>query len=218
MEMRKMKIEQLLYDVITYNEFEHMYVNGYQFNGVAVDFNGTVYPIRSPRDTRPGIYLFGNGYFQVIDPLPEYAENYSSKNIIDFSETKSLRDVINAQKRLNEEERSILTSINNVTIPQITDNDEPAMAALKEAIIAKHIDIDSYAYKFGEANFPNDRRLLKKDSISLKKLIAFCNALGIKATLSLRDAYTDVPNPMGENKEIIYDLNFSDRDTDTGEE
>ena len=86
------------------------------------------------------------------------------------------------------------------------------MVALKEAIIAKHIDLDSYDYRFGQSNFPNDKRLLKKDSISLKKLVAYCNALDITATLTLKDANSDVPNPMG--KEITYDLNNTITDGD----
>ena len=92
------------------------------------------------------------------------------------------------------------------------------MVALKEAIIAKHIDLDSYDYRFGESNFPNDKRLLKKESISLKKLIAYCNALDINAILTLTDLSPDIPNPMGHD--IVYSLNHDlEHETETeGEE
>ena len=218
--MRKMKIRDALYDVITYEEFcrnRALYMQ-YPDSIAVMPGNGFVYPVRNPlSDIRPGLYCFGLGMDWFRDPTSRYEiVEYSQANIIDFSEARTLRDVIATQDRLNREERSILTTINSLTVPTIGDTDEPAMVALKEAIVAKHIDLDSYDYRFGQSNFPNDKRLLKKDTISLKKLVAYCNALDIRATLTLSDAYDDVANPMG--REISYSLNYSDRETRTDEE
>ena len=207
--MRKMKIRDALYDVVTYDEFcrnRPLYMR-YPDSVAVMGGDGFVYPIRNPAsDFRPGMYPMGYGMDWFKQPMSKYEmQDYSQSNVIDFSESKNFRDVIANQERLNREERSILTTINSLTVPTIQDSDEPAMVALKEAIIAKHIDLDSYDYRFGQSNFPNDKRLLKKDSISLKKLVAYCNALDITATLTLKDANPDIPNPMG--KEITYDLN-----------
>lgn len=214
--MRKMKIRDALYDVITYDEFcrnRPLYMR-YPDSVAVMGGDGFVYPIRNPSsDFRPGMYPMGLGMDWFKPPMSKYEmQDYSQSNIIDFSESKNFRDVIANQERLNREERSILTTINSLTVPTIQDSDEPAMVALKEAIIAKHIDLDSYDYRFGQSNFPNDKRLLKKDSISLKKLVAYCNALDITATLTLKDANSDVPNPIG--KEITYDLNNTITDGD----
>ena len=214
--MRKMKIRDALYDVVTYDEFcrnRPLYMR-YPDSVAVMGGDGFVYPIRNPAsDFRPGIYPMGYGMDWFKQPMSKYEmQDYSQSNVIDFSESKNFRDVIANQERLNREERSILTTINSLTVPTIQDSDEPAMVALKEAIIAKHIDLDSYDYRFGQSNFPNDKRLLKKDSISLKKLVAYCNALDITATLTLKDANPDVPNPMG--KEITYDLNNTITDGD----
>ena len=207
--MMKMKIRDNMYDVITYPEFCRNR-EGYMRYSASVAILGDdcyVYPIRNPAsDNRPGLYPLGLGFDWFRTPTSTYEmQEYNKANIIDFSEARTFKDVIAMQDRLNQEERSILTTINQLTVPTINDRDEPAMVALKEAIIAKHIDLDSYDYRFGESNYPNDKRLLKKDSISLKKLIAYCNALDINATLILSDLNPDVPNPMG--KEIIYSLN-----------
>ena len=216
--MRKMKIRDALYDVITYEEFcrnRPLYMR-YPDSVAIMPGDGFVYPIRNPAsDIRPGMYCLGLGMDWFKPPMNKYeVQDYSQTNIIDFSEAKNFRDVIANQERLNREERSILTTINSLTVPTIQDSDEPAMVALKEAIIAKHIDLDSYDYRFGQSNFPNDKRLLKKDSISLKKLVAYCNALDIKATLTLKDVNPDVPNPMG--KEITCDLNSTAMDGEDG--
>ena len=216
--MRKMKIRDALYDVITYEEFcrnRPLYMR-YPDSVAIMPGDGFVYPIRNPAsDIRPGMYCLGLGMDWFKPPMNKYEiQDYSQTNIIDFSEAKNFRDVIANQERLNREERSILTTINSLTVPTIQDSDEPAMVALKEAIIAKHIDLDSYDYRFGQSNFPNDKRLLKKDSISLKKLVAYCNALDIKATLTLKDVNPDVPNPMG--KEITCDLNSTAMDGEDG--
>ena len=70
------------------------------------------------------------------------------------------------------------------------------MIAFKQAIIDKHIDLDKYEQRFG-VNYNNDKRLLKKDSITFGKLRDMCNALDIKATIEFRDANPNVPNPIG---------------------
>ena len=93
-------------------------------------------------------------------------------------------------------------NVDNVTTPSISPNDAPAMSGLKEAITLKHCDIDKYSDRFG-SNFANEKRLLKDSEISLKKLIIYGNAMDIKMTLTMEDASSDVPNPMGEKVTVV---------------
>lgn len=204
--IRKAKICDALYDVISYEELianKEIYMN--YVGRVAVDHNdGLIYPLRNPTDIRPGCYIMG-GVIIFKPPYGSEAAFYSAANVINFSQARNYREIIEAQDKLNKAERSILTTIENVTIPEIGENDTPAMKALKQAIINKHIDLDKYDYRFGVENYPNDKRLLKRNSITLPKLMTYANALDIAVTMTLEDKSPDVPNPMGNP--IVVELN-----------
>ena len=58
------------------------------------------------------------------------------------------------------------------------------------------------------ANFNNDKRLIKKNSITFGKLRNICNALDIRATLTLEDKTGDIPNPMGTRIEVCLTDGF----------
>lgn len=62
------------------------------------------------------------------------------------------------------------------------------------------------------ANFNNDKRLIKKNSITFGKLRNICNALDIRATLTLEDRADDVPNPMGTRIDICLTDGFDQED------
>lgn len=193
MSLRKAKIKDNIYDVISYEEY---YENPELYESYGAILEGdTIYPIRKKTDTRPGFYPTG-----VLDifkkPEGEEAQEYSADNIIDFNNATNLRDIIDSRQKLMNEERSILTTIDNEFQPIIADTDTPEMKALKQAIIDKHIDLDKYEQRFGP-NYNNDKRLLKKGSITFGKLRSICNALDIKATITIEDANEDVPNPIG---------------------
>jgi hypothetical protein len=210
----KAKICDTLYDVISYDELvanKDVYL-GY-IGRVAVDPNdGIIYPLRNPTDIRPGCYVMG-GIIILKPPYGADAAFYNSSNVINFSQAKNYKEIIEAQDKLNKAERSILTTIDSVTLPEIGDNDTPAMKALKQAIINKHIDLDKYDYRFGAENYPNDKRLLKRNSITLPKLMTYANALDIAVTLTLEDKSGDVPNPMGGP--IVAQLNGKNESYDS---
>lgn len=196
----KIRIGNTLYDVVSYAEFvanKDVYL-GYIGSVAVARGDGLIYPLRHPHDPRPGCFVQG----PIVTFRPPYGNDtamYSEVNQINFSNAKSYGDVIRAQEELNRSERAILTSIDNVTVPEISTNDTPAMKALKQAIIAKHIDLDKYDYRFGADNYPNDKRLLRRDSITLPKLKAYADALDIDITMILADKSPDVPNPMGKS-------------------
>lgn len=195
----KMKIGNVIYDVITYDEFKRNQATYMGFIGsIAVTRgDGLAYPLRHPNDFRPGLYCS----WPLCIFRPPYGNDiamYNMQNAINFSEARNYNEVIEAQEKLNNSERAILTTIDNITIPEIGETDTPAMAALKQAIIAKKIDLDKYDYRFSADNYANDKRLLKRDSITLPKLTAYAKALDIDIEMILRDKDPNVPNPMGK--------------------
>lgn len=194
MSLEKAKIGDAIFDVIPLAEFYRDPSAYGAYTAIKGD-DGYVYPIRTKTDTRPGFYPTGGLDFFKPPTFGE-ANMYTQQNIINFQEATGLRDVIRCQQKLMSAERSILTTIDNVFSPEIHENDTPEMKAMKQAIIDKHIDLDKYEPRFGP-NYNNDKRLLKKGSITFGKMRSICDALDIKATIIIEDAAPDVPNPIG---------------------
>lgn len=197
MSLEKAKIGDAIYDVISIDEY---YSNPDMYGQyTAIDGgDGFVYPIRGKTDNRPGFYPTG-----CLDTFKYPTSSidtsmYSKQNIINFKDATTLREIIQTQQKLANEERSILTTIDNVFTPEINDNDTPEMKALKQAIIDKHIDLDKYEPRFGP-NYNNDKRLLKKGNITFGKLRTIGDALDLKVTITIEDSGPDVPNPIGRS-------------------
>ena len=66
------------------------------------------------------------------------------------------------------------------------------------------------------ANFNNDKRLIKKNSITFGKLRNICKALDIRATLTMEDTNPDVPNPMGRKVEVCLTEGFDNGNDENG--
>lgn len=197
--MIKLKIGNTLYDVISYDEFKRNHDSYMKFIGsVAISYNGLAYPLRSANDIRPGLYCEWPLCFFKPPFGQEIIAMYNMNNAINFSEAKNYAEVIEAHERYTNSERAILTTIDNITVPEIGPTDTPAMWALKKAIISKKIDLDKYDYRFGSENYANDKRLLKRDSITLPKLKTYADALDIEIEMTLKDRDANVPNPMGK--------------------
>lgn len=217
MSLVKAKIGDIIYDVITYEEYYRnigLYPSAYTAIRGA---DGYIYPIRSLSDYRPGAYMTGS--IDIFKPPTTTVEcaMYSEQNIIDFTKAEGMRDLIACSQMLNSAERSILTNIDNLFVPDIGENDTPEMQALKQAIVAKHIDLDKYESRFGP-NYNNDKRLLRKDRITFDKLRTIGECLDIKATLTIEDANPDVPNPIGRSISVEITGRPMSIDGDTGVE
>ena len=92
--------------------------------------------------------------------------------------------------------------------PSVSSNLTPSatwLASLKKAVTTKHIDLDKYESRFG-SNYANDKRLFNKPTISMQMLTRVCNALDIKATLTLEDQAGDIANPMGPENKMSIEL------------
>lgn len=190
------------YDVVTWDQLKQN-PELYEYIDTAVVDGDYVYPMRSKTDTRPGIYDKGIFYYK-NDPISDdEKELYSAKRIINFEDQTTLEGVIRQQNAMRDQERMVLTTPDNIYIPQKLDSDSQAMKGLKEAVSRKHIDLDKYESRFGH-NYANDKRILTSDTITLSKLITMANALDMSLTLSIGDRAPDVPNPI--NGEIVVDL------------
>ena len=201
MSFEKAKINDAIYDVI---DIEEYYKNPSAYGSYTAinGRDGFIYPIRTKTDTRPGFYPTGGlDFFK--QPVGGEVNVYTQQNVINFKDATSLREIIQTQQKLESEERTILTTIDNVFAPEITNGDTPEMRALKQAVLDKHIDLDKYESRFGP-NYNNDKRLLKKNSITFGKLRSIADALDIKVSMTIEDAAPDVPNPIG--RAITVDL------------
>ena len=101
----------------------------------------------------------------------------------------------------------------NIYRPPLLPTDTPAMRGLKEAMIAKNFDLDMYQDRFG-VNYPNDKRQMNKDDITLKMLRRMASKTDIEVTITYRDKSPDVPNPIG--REIT--VNITGDNNNSGDE
>lgn len=201
--MEKAKINGKIYDILDFNTAcKYRDQIDQSVTAIKIEDSNNVLPIRNKTDMLPGVYFSGDLIF-VKEPDCYDAEEYSSKNIINFDDAKSLKEIIKKQDELNSLERSILTNPDNIFIPSIGENDSPEMAGLKAAVTKKNIDLDKYAPRFG-SNYSNDKRLFNDSTITMSKMKTIMKNLDMKGTLIIEDIDDKVPNPIGEK--IVIDL------------
>lgn len=190
--MKKSLIHGTLYTVTSMDEYTNN-KDLYNPKRTAIEKAGVVLPVKSRIDEGPGVY-YENGSMvaNVVKPDPE-DKQYSAENIIDYSNSKDMKELIEKTNLVRNIENDILTTKDNILNLQIGNNDTPEMAALKKAINTKEVDIKQYEDRFEQ--FQNDFRGLKGSKITLGKLVSACQALDIEAQLILRDKEGCV-NPM----------------------
>lgn len=189
-----------LYEVVPIKNYmanADAYLQGYT---AVEDGMGHVYPVVSSSSQGPGLRYKPNTpvFFAKV---PDDDTQYTTEGIIDYSKAKDIKDFIETQDMVKELEKEILTSPDNIYVPVVDNDDSPAMKALKTAVSCKQIDLNKYEPRFG-SNFNNDKRIFNKQAISLPMLIRMCNALDIKATLTLEDQVGDVANPINDKISI----------------
>ena len=212
MQYRSAPIDGKVLDIITEEEYSNKYnmylENPSICNMTALEINkGDEYyllPFRGKSDDRPGVYQDGNIYFIKYpeNESEELSYNKKNLNVVDFSNVNNINDFLEKNNQVRELENLSLSDSDEIFTPPISGRESEAMAAFKQAITAKHMDIDRYSARFGE-NYLNDKRILKGDDITMNKLISICNKFDIEAKLVLSDKHPDVPNPMGKDIEAI---------------
>lgn len=212
---KKSKVEDKLMDVVSLDEYTkhpELYAN----TGTAVEIqkNDKTYllPHRAGAHSpdRPGIYDCGP-IVKFNFPSGKDEEKYTGE-VIDLSDVESIGELIEKNAKVRNIEREILTSPDSIFTPVISNSDTPVMKGLKEAVIAKNIDLDKYSDRFGD-NYPNDKRQFKKDSITLFMFERMCECLDMSAKIIIEDKSPDVPNPMGRVIEV--DITGVDEEDDT---
>ena len=184
--------------------------NSYMSKGTAVDIGQDhVFPIISDADTGPGIVIKPNKPIAICKNTDcDDFDKYESSKCIDFTKSENMEDFMSKQTMLHQLEKDILSNPDNIFAPEVDPSEAPAMQLLKKAVSAKHIDLDKYEPRFG-SNYANDKRLFNKPSISMQMLTRVCNALDIKATLTLEDQEGDIANPMGPENKMSIELTNS---------
>ena len=198
--MKKAQLGNRLYSVISMEE----YTNNpeiYNPRYTAIEKPYAVLPLASRSiDSGPGIY-YQQGAMVAMVQKPTNPDEYSTSQIINYNDAKSIGDIIKNNQLIRDIQNDIITTSDNIFFLKIGDDDTPEMRALKQAINSKQVDKKQYEDLFEQ--YQNDMRLLKGSSITLGKLVSICTAFDIGVDLTLRDK-EDCPNPM--NTEIVVDL------------
>ena len=178
--------------------------DSYFLGSTAIEFDdlGVVLPVKGKYEKGVGITV-GALFSRITMPSEEERPQYSVDNIIDLSNVNNIKELMKKQELVRDIEYEMLTTIESKFSPTISDDDSPAMKAMKTAVIEKGIDINKYADRFG-SNFNNDKRQFGKKTISMQMLERLCKGLDIKATLTLEDKDAGVPNPI--KRKITVDL------------
>ena len=199
---------------------------------VEIEKNGKNYilPIMNNYNNmdKPGIYSSSDGKISIITyPNKDEESIYTpaGDDVITFSDHSSLQSISDAKRRLDESINRLLeVDGGDVYKPPLLETDSAEMRAMKECIIAKNIDLDKYKDRFG-ANYPNDKRKLKDDNITLNMISRMCENLDIKLDLVFTDVNSDVPNAMnkviraniipGDGTCTIQDVGSADAEEET---
>ena len=217
--VEKASLEGKVYDVMSYDEYAEHFENNRERSDIAIkeDYNGQTlvlpyrgrYPSGGP--ISPGVYNAGCVDF-IKRPDREFIHNYIPDKIVSMSNMSDIKDILREAEEARKLDEPYLTSPDNITTIKIDADDQPEMRALKMALNSKHIDLDKYAGRFG-ANFPNDKRQLKGNNITLNIIKRYCENCDMEAILILKDSRPDVPNPIG--KEISVSLTETPSENDT---
>ena len=220
MNLKKAKLEGHIVDIVSLEVIANS-PEAYETGPTAVEIqasNGETVvlpykPNNAESPSQPGVYNLGN--VGVIAYLPDESRmKQYQPEIINFGTVENIQEYIDKQEKVRDLEKEILTGKDNVYKPYISDQDTPEMRGLKEAILAKGIDLDKYADRFG-ANYPNDKRKLRDNNITLFLLKRMCDCLDMKAELIISDKSADVVNPIG--KTIHIDLTMSESEADNAD-
>lgn len=160
-----------------------------------------ILPFRTKSDDRPGIYVDGGLYFINKPKTEEDKYQYNEKNldVLDFSDVTNINQFLDKTSMVRDMENSILSDPDEIFTSQINGHETPQMKLMKEAINLKRCDIDKYVLRAGP-NHLNNKRILKGNDITIKKMVEICDYMDMEVELTIRDKNSEVANPM--NKEI----------------
>lgn len=212
MEVKKALIKNKIYDVVSQTELHRRYVlakNTDILKETCIEQNGTLYPVYSTMSydkSKP--FVFYNGHMAKYVGSCKDDPDYSSNKVIDFTNSRSTKELLEKQSRLKADEVAALTSNSDDVFTPITrEEDSSALKLVKECLKAKNIEIDCYRTRFqSNCDYSNALRLLTNPdnhNISVSKLQLIGDKFDINFKLIAEDK-SGAPNPM--NKIIEKEL------------
>ena len=202
MEIRQAFVDGKLMDVVTQEEYERRasMKNGDMIKNTCIEQDGTIYPVVSRPEMRRTPHVINVGpVFKYVGSCEDGVPSYSSSKIIDYSNVKSNRELIEQQNKARKEEMAILTQTGKVFAPVIREEDSPALKCVKECFHAKKIDIDNYRGRLdSNCDFANTVRLFvnpNNHTISVQKIQLVGEKFDIDFKLVASDK-PDAANPM----------------------
>jgi hypothetical protein len=203
--MKKISIGNKIYDVIDEKEYIRRVKYDKEMaaelaSDTAVDpGDGYVYPV-------VGRYSENNMGVTDYGPILRYSnpkdfpnkEEYKTENIIDFDKPQSggFKERIQQIAKLEEAERNVLISKDNIYNVAVRDTDTAEMQIFKTALNKKNIDILAYKPRF-LSDYSNDVRVIQGDSITFGKLKKLATIFDMDITMTIKDKPGAV-NPIGE--------------------
>lgn len=168
---------------------------------VEKDGESIILPIQ-PADSvnKPGICSTDGKISIITYPDEDQMKEYKPEgdDILVFSDHLSLQSLSDASFKFKNNINKLMENDGGESYKApLLETDTAAMRAMKESINAKNIDLDKYKDRFG-VNFPNDKRKLKDDNITLNMITRMCENLDIKLDLVFSDKDSSVPNPMNK--------------------
>ena len=208
-----------VYEMIDYEDYAS---NPAKFLGrndvaIAMEHKGetVLLPLRdecNDNPISPGVYNAGPIDF-VSMPNDAEMQRYVPGKVVTINNLSTIQDIIKSGEELRRLDEPFITTPDEITQIPIKIDDQPEMKCLKMALNEKHMDIDKYAGRFG-SNFPNDKRQLKNDSVTLNIIKRFCANMDMEAILILKDKSPDVPNPIGREISVSLTDEFVDNQDD----
>lgn len=213
MNLKTTTVDGKLVDVLSEEEYSskwNIYSENpsmYQTTALEVTKDGNTYvlPFRNKTDDRPGIYNEVDGQIYFIKyPDSKNDDSYNRDNlqIVDYSNVTDVKDFLTKNSQIRDMENTVLSDIDSVYTPVISEQDSPEMKAFKMAIASKHCDLNKYAPRFGD-NYLNDKRILKGSNITMNKLISMSKKMDIEVEMILRNSGDDIANPMDKEIKVI---------------
>lgn len=203
--MKKISIGNKIYDVIDEKEYiRRLHYDKEMAAELASDTavdpgDGYVYPV-------VGRYSENNMGVTDYGPILRYSnpegfpnkEEYKTENIIDFDKPQSggFKERIQQIAKLEEAERNVLISKDNIYNVAVRDTDTAEMQIFKTALNKKNIDILAYKPRF-LSDYSNDVRVIQGDSITFGKLKKLATIFDMDITMTIKDKPGAV-NPIGE--------------------
>ena len=206
-------INGTLYNIYDYEEYANLPDQLKKNSGIFEDHNGTkiILPYKGNSiGEQPGIYNAGCVDFCVY-PDEESLPQYIPRKVVELNNNDSMKSILEKNESISKLDEPWITSPDSITQFGISEEDQPEMICLKRALNCKQMDFDKYSNRFGD-NFPNDKRQLKNNSVTLNIIKRFCDKCDMEAILTLRDKNPSVPNPMGQEISMSLTDSYSSED------